>query len=60
MARNPDAPHTPCHRVVAADGTLRGYSGKDGVEGKKKMLLTEGVVFSGEKVDLTKSMWAPD
>jgi len=57
MAKNPDAPKTPCHRVVASDGTLHGYSGKGGILGKKKMLIEEGVVFKGEKVDLEKSQW---
>lgn len=57
MKTNPDAPHTPCHRVVAADGTLHGYSAGDGLPTKKKMLLEEGVMFMGEKVDLDRSGW---
>jgi methylated-DNA-protein-cysteine methyltransferase related protein len=57
MRTNPNAPHTPCHRVVASDGSLTGYSGGDGVSTKKKMLLEEGVVFQGDKVDLTVSGW---
>lgn len=57
MAKNPDAPRTPCHRVVAADGSLSGYSGEGGVAAKKKMLLAEGVKFLGEKVDLTNATW---
>ena len=57
MKTNSNAPQTPCHRVVAADGSLTGYSAGDGVATKKKMLLTEGVVFKGEKVDLTQSQW---
>lgn len=27
LRRNPFAPDVPCHRVVAADGSLHGYSG---------------------------------
>lgn len=59
MKTNPDAPRTPCHRVVASDGKLTGYSGKDGVVGKKRMLTEEGVIFKNEKVDLTHSQWNP-
>lgn len=54
---NPNAPHTPCHRVVASDGSLAGYSGNGGISAKRKMLLEEAVVFKGEKVDLTVSQW---
>ncbi len=57
MKRNPDAPNTPCHRVVASDGKLTGYSGNGGVKQKKEMLTKEGVVFKGEKVDLLLSQW---
>ena len=57
---NPDAPNTPCHRVVAADGNLTGYSGEGGVTGKRKMLLKEGVNFKGSLVNLTRSQWNND
>lgn len=59
MKTNPDAPNTPCHRVVAADGQLTGYSGEGGVAGKKRMLLSEGVEFQSEKVNLSLSQWKP-
>ncbi|OGG04890.1 hypothetical protein A2Z33_06335 [Candidatus Gottesmanbacteria bacterium RBG_16_52_11] len=58
MRDNPDAPHTPCHRVVASDGSLHGYSGDGGLAGKRRLLLSEGVVFRGSKVDLSRSGWA--
>ena len=51
MRTNPDAPHTPCHRVVSVDGSLTGYSAKGGIKKKKQMLLDEGVVFKNDKVD---------
>jgi O-6-methylguanine DNA methyltransferase len=57
MRTNPDAPHTPCHRVVAADGSLTGYSGKGGIDGKKQMLVREGVFFKKNRVDLSLSQW---
>jgi len=57
MKTNPDAPIVPCHRVVAADGSLHGYSGKGGLVTKKKMLVAEGVVFKKNMVDLDKSLW---
>ena len=58
MKINQDAPHTPCHRVVSHDGYLTGYSAAGGIAQKRKMLEEEGVVFSGKKVDLSKSLWS--
>ena len=57
MRTNPDAPHTPCHRVVASDGSLTGYSGSGGLKTKKQMLISEGVKFKNAKVDLASSLW---
>ncbi|MBI4137069.1 MGMT family protein, partial [Candidatus Roizmanbacteria bacterium] len=31
MKTNPDAPHTPCHRVVSSTGKLTGYSAGNGL-----------------------------
>ena len=59
MRTNPFAPVVPCHRVVASDGKLVGYSAGEGVKTKKEMLLAEGVFFNGDKVDLKKSQWHP-
>ena len=57
MKNNPDAPIVPCHRVVASDGKLTGYSGIGGIAKKKKMLLDEGVCFKNNKVNLSVSRW---
>ena len=59
MKTNPDAPHTPCHRVVAVNGKLTGYSGGNGISTKKEMLMKEGVSFKGDSVDLSVSLWNP-
>ena len=50
MNKNPYAPRVPCHRVVGSNGSLTGFAG--GLAKKKKLLLEEGVKFTGEKVDL--------
>lgn len=59
MRTNPNAPHTPCHRVVASNGKLTGYSAGAGLFTKKMMLENEGVIFKGDTVDLSKSQWNP-
>ena len=44
LRRNPFAPDVPCHRVVAADGSLGGYNGeRDGeqIEYKQRLLEVE-------------------
>lgn len=58
MRTNPDIPVTPCHRVVASDGSLTGYSAGQGVSTKRKMLVDEGVSFRGTKIDLKASQWS--
>lgn len=42
LRRNPFAPDVPCHRVVAADGSLGGYNGeRDGEQLERKRQLLE-------------------
>ncbi|HYF28991.1 MAG TPA: MGMT family protein [Candidatus Paceibacterota bacterium] len=57
MRSNPDIPKTPCHRVVASNGALTGYSAGHGIPTKRKMLEAEGVAFRGLRVDLAASQW---
>lgn len=56
MRNNTDINLVPCHRVVAANGALTGYA-FGGVHAKKKLLVEEGVNFSGERVALKVSQW---
>ena len=48
MARNRFAPFVPCHRVVAANGRLGGYSAPGGTATKRRLLEIEGVQLVGE------------
>ena len=44
-AKNPYAPKIPCHRVIRSDGSLGGYSGKGGINTKRKLLKSEGILL---------------
>jgi len=50
MASNPVPIIIPCHRVIAANGRLTGYSAPGGLQLKKLILLMEGIEFKGELV----------
>ena len=39
--KNPYPIIIPCHRVIRSDGGLGGYSGKGGIEAKRKLLNQE-------------------
>ena len=41
LKRNRWAPQIPCHRVIASDGTLGGYSGPGGLSTKRRLLARE-------------------
>ena len=43
LARNPFPIIVPCHRVVAANGALTGFSAPGGLQTKRRMLELEGV-----------------
>lgn len=60
MKHNPDMARIPCHRVVASDGALCGYSAGKGLETKRQKLFKEGVVFKGTKVDLAAARMGED
>jgi methylated-DNA-[protein]-cysteine S-methyltransferase len=53
MRRNPHAPVVPCHRVIASDRSLGGFSGEWGagcaaVGRKRALLLAEGVELDAQ------------
>ena len=45
VGKNPNPPIIPCHRVVRSDGKLGGYSGKGGINTKRKLLKLEGILL---------------
>jgi O-6-methylguanine DNA methyltransferase len=44
LGRNPVPIVIPCHRVVASDGSLGGYSGGGGLQSKRHLLVLEGAL----------------
>jgi methylated-DNA-[protein]-cysteine S-methyltransferase len=50
LAANPVPVIIPCHRIVAADGSLTGFSAAGGTATKKFLLEMEGVEFTEMKV----------
>lgn len=51
VGKNPDAPRVPCHRVIASDGRIGGYSGPGGPNAKARLLRREGLVIKGGWVE---------
>ena len=45
VGHNPVAIIVPCHRILAGDGKLTGYSNGNGVETKKQLLDLEGITY---------------
>lgn len=43
--KNPLLITIPCHRVVRSSGMIGNYSGPGGIESKRKLLQSEGVLF---------------
>ena len=51
LGRNPMPILIPCHRVVAADGRLTGYSAAEGIKTKAWLLSLEGRKVVGQKLE---------
>lgn len=51
LKRNPYAPKVPCHRVIKSDRTLGGFNGIMNNSKKIKMLKSEGIIISDNKVN---------
>ena len=43
IGKNPYPPKIPCHRVIRSDRSLGGYSGKGGIQQKRRLLRSEKV-----------------
>ena len=60
LKRNPFAPQVPCHRVIASDLRVGGFSGqRDGakIHTKLRLLREEGVVFKDGRLADARRLW---
>ncbi len=51
MKTNNDPENVQCFRVINSDGSLGGYSGRDGVSGKVRLLEKHGIEVRNGKID---------
>ena len=57
LHHNPDPEHTPCFRVVNAEGKLTGAFAFGGVHVQEEKLKAEGVEVVNFTVDLSRFQW---
>lgn len=43
--KNPNPIIVPCHRVIASNGSIGGYTGLGGMTTKRRLLANEGVII---------------
>ena len=48
LGDNPYPIVVPCHRVLAADGSMHGFSAPGGVNTKRRMLQIEGAIAADQ------------
>ena len=53
MKNNKDPVNIPCYKVVKSDGSLGGYSGRDGIKTKILLLQKDGIIVKNNKIGLS-------
>ena len=52
MRKNRDPVNIPCYKVVRSDGSIGGYSAKEGAKTKIKLLKKDGIRVENGKINL--------
>lgn len=47
----------PCYKIIHHNGKIGGYSGKGGIRKKIKLLKKDGIIISGNKIDLKRFLY---
>lgn len=59
LSKNPCIGKIPCHRIVRSDGSVGGYSGEGGKDGKINILRSEGIEFEGDVIKNFSDRFVP-
>jgi alkylated DNA nucleotide flippase Atl1 len=57
LSKNPDGIKYPCYKVIKSDGSLGGYTSKNGVKDKIKKLRKDGIEIKNNKINLKKYLF---
>jgi O6-methylguanine-DNA--protein-cysteine methyltransferase len=57
LSKNPDGVRYPCYKVIRSDGSLGGYTSKNGVRDKVKKLRKDGIEIRNNKIDLKRYLF---
>lgn len=60
LSRNTDGVKYPCFKIIRSDGSLGGFTSKNGLKDKIKRLEADGIEIKDNKIDLKKYLFTFD
>ena len=57
LSRNTDGVKYPCFKIIRSDGSLGGFTSKNGIKDKIKRLEADGIEIKSNKVDLKRYLF---
>ena len=58
LSRNTDGIKYPCFKIIRSDGSLGGFTSKNGLKDKIKRLEADGVEIKNDRIDLKKYLFS--
>lgn len=57
LSRNTDGVKYPCFKIICSDGSLGGFTSKNGLKDKIKRLEADGIEIRNNRIDLKKYLF---
>lgn len=57
LSRNTDGVKYPCFKIIRSDGSLGGFTSKNGLKDKIKRLEADGIEIKDNRIDLKKYLF---